>query len=208
MATATIKRVREFDPYSAGMKMSPREFDRAKFVEGSRYELINGILVVTPVPVQVGRDLNEELGFLLRTYQRQHVNGAGLNGTLPEQTVKTGRNRRCVDRVIWAGLGRKPRRGEKPTVAIDIVSEGKRYLLRDYEIKRLEYEEIGVVDYWIIDRFQRTMTVYRFQGGKSQKRAIREKQTYTTDLLPGFELPLARLLALADNWAEREAGKD
>jgi hypothetical protein len=31
---------------------------------------------------------------------------------------------------------------------------------------------------------------------------VREKDVYRTPLLPGFELPLAQLLALADDWDE------
>ena len=64
--------------------------------------------------------------------------------------------------------------------------------------------KIKVQEYWIIDRFQRTMTVYFQSGDKVKKKVVRENQTYTTDLLPGFELPLGRLLALADRWAGQE----
>lgn len=32
-----------------------------------------------------------------------------------------------------------------------------------------------------------------------------EKQTYETPLLPGFELPPARLLTLADRWAKQRS---
>jgi Uma2 family endonuclease len=58
---------------------------------------------------------------------------------------------------------------------------------------------IGIQEYWIIDCFQRTMTIFVQRG---RKRVIREDQTYRTELLPGFELPLARLFALADRWPE------
>jgi Uma2 family endonuclease len=65
-----------------------------------------------------------------------------------------------------------------------------------------------VREYWVIDRFQRTLTVFRKQAGKVKKQVISEKQTYATDLLPGFELPLAKLLALADRWPEPEPGEE
>ena len=35
----------------------------------------------------------------------------------------------------------------------------------------------------------------------SDAEVVKETQTYQTDLLPGFELPLSRLLAKADDWA-------
>jgi Uma2 family endonuclease len=205
MATVVEKRVRKFGPDAAGTLMKPREFDRANFVEGWRYELINGVLVVSPFPLENERDPNEELGYLLRVFRDTHQQGSCLNGTLFEHTVKTLRNRRRADRVIWAGLGRPPRKGELPTIIAEFVSAGKRDRQRDYEEKRDAYMEIKVQEYWVIDRFKRIMTVFFQRGGKTQKRVIRENQTYTTDLLPGFELPLPRLFAVADRWPEEEA---
>jgi len=72
-------------------------------------------------------------------------------------------------------------------------------LVRDYQEKRREYRKIGVAEYWIIDRFHRTMTVYRLDGSEQ---IAHEGETYRTPHLPGFELPLARLLAAADRWAK------
>lgn len=205
MATVRMKRRRAFGPDAAGTLMTPREFDRADFVEGWRYELINGVLVVSPPPLENERDPNGELEYMLRTYRDNHPKGWCLDATLFEQTVKTEKNRRRADRVIWAGLGRQPRLNGVPTIVVEFVSEGKRDRKRDYEEKRDEYMEIGVSEYWIIDRFQRTLTVYSRQGKKIQKRVVNEKKTYTTPLLPGFELPLIQLLTLADSWPKNEA---
>jgi Uma2 family endonuclease len=207
MATVTEKRTRLFGPDSAGTRMTPREFDRAEFVEGWRYELINGVLVVTPIPLESEADPNEELGHWLRSYRENHPQGAVLSATLQERTVRTAQNRRRADRVIWIGLGRRPRKGEIPNIIAEFVSAGKRDRKRDYEEKRDEYLEIGVDEYWVIDRFQRTLTVFRKQGGRVKKQVITAKQTYTTDLLPGFELPLGKLLAVADSWPESEPGE-
>jgi Uma2 family endonuclease len=200
MATVTEKTMRVFGPEANGTLMTPREFDRAEFEEGWRYELIHGVLIVSPIPSEEEVDPNEELGRWLRNYREAHPQGSSLNKTLFERTVRTRTNRRRADRLIWAGLGRLPRRNELPTIVVEFVSPGKRDRRRDYEEKRDEYLGIGVREYWVIDRFQRTLTVFTRQGGKIRKRVVREKQTYTTDLLPGFELPLAKLLALADEW--------
>lgn len=187
-------------PDSAGARLTPRQFDRADFKEGWRYELINGALIVSPIPSEEERRPNDELGFLLRLYHETHRDGKALNDTLFEHEIPIGENRRRADRVIWCGLGRKPRKGETPTIVVEFVSPGKRNLQRDYEEKRDEYLKIGVKEYWIIDRFERKLTVYTKQGKRSRKQTIKEKQVYTTPLLPGFELQLARLLAVADEW--------
>jgi Uma2 family endonuclease len=208
MATVTEKRVRVFGPGAAGTLMTPREFDRADFEEGWRYELIHGVLIVSPTPLENERDPNEELGYLLRAYRYHHPQGKALDATLHEQTVRTARHRRGADRVIWAGLGRLPRRNERPTVIVEFVSEDRRDRLRDYEEKRDEYQTLRVQEYWLIDRFQRTLTVFALHGRRYRRRVLREHQTYTTDLLPGFELPLARLFALADRWTGEETPEE
>lgn len=204
MPTATMNHVRVFGPDSAGTSMTLREFDRADFVEGWRYELIRGVLIVSPIPSPKERDPNEELGRLLRNHRDQHPLGAALDATLPEQTVKTLENRRRADRALWCGLGRQPRLDETPTIIVEFVSRGKRDRKRDYEEKRDEYIEVGVREYWVIDRFERVMTVYIGKGSRIKKQIVRENKTYESSLLPGFEVPLAHLLAVADRWAESD----
>jgi Uma2 family endonuclease len=205
IAPAKVGRLR-LGPRSAGLLLTPEEFDRARFEEGWRYELINGVLIVSPTPSRQERDPNEELGYWLRQYQAGHPRGSSLDLTLPEEELETrqGQDRRRVDRAIWAGLGRDPEEGETPTIAAEFVSEGKVNQERDYIAKRAEYRAIGVREYWVIDRFQRTLTVYAFSGEKDEERVIPEDKTYETPLLPGFVLDLKRLLALADRWAKKK----
>jgi len=202
--SGSVKPGRRFGPETNGILMTPHEFDKAQFVEGWRYELINGVLVVSSTPLRNERDPNEELGYLLRVYRDTHPLGAALDATLSEEIVATGQNRRRVDRVIWVGLGRLPTAADTPTILVEFVSAGKRNRERDYEAKRDEYMAISVKEYWIIDRFQHTMTVYNLRARKVRKRVICKDQTYKTDLLPGFELPLARLFALADRWPSED----
>jgi len=61
-----------------------------------------------------------------------------------------------------------------------------------------------VAEYWVIDRFKRTLTVFAFGGEKDEERVILEGKTYETPLLPGFVLDLKRLLTFADRWAKKE----
>jgi Uma2 family endonuclease len=199
----------KFGIESNGILMTPQEFDEADpedFDELWDYELINGVLVVSPIPLEQEADPNEELGHILRSYKETHPLGAALDKTLAERYVKTGRNRRKADRVIWAGLGRLPRRWETPTIVVEFVSSRKRDRERDYEAKREEYRKAKVQEYWIIDRFEKIMTVHILDNGGYRKKVVTAKQTYRPKLLPGFEVPLAKLFALADAWDD--AGDD
>ena len=72
----------------------------------------------------------------------------------PRKRSRTKQNRRRLDRAIWAGLGRDPEEDEPPTIAVEFVSKGKVNQERDYIAKRAEFREIGVREYWVIDRFR------------------------------------------------------
>jgi Uma2 family endonuclease len=203
-ANKFTKPTRLFGPDSAGTSMTPYEFDHADFVEGHRYELINGVLVVSPIPLEKEADPNEYLGFLLRLHKHNEPARSTLDVTLPERIIKTRKNRRRVDRAIWCGLGRRPRRGERPKIVAEFVSAGKRNRTRDYEDKRDEYMSIDIEEYWLFDRFERILTIFFKQGKRIKKRVIREGETYATPLLPGFELALSDILAQADKWEETD----
>lgn len=192
---------------SAGIRLTPGEFDAiTEYDELYRYELIDGVLVVNPIPSETQADPNDELGHMLRSYQEQHPQGGALDLTLPERYIHLPNSRRQADRVIWAGLGRRPNpKADVPAIAVEFVSAGRRSWRRDYLEKRREYEQAGVREYWVVDRFDRIMTMYDHEpGGPSMERVIREHETYRTDRLPGFELPLGRLLAVADAWRGAE----
>ena len=186
-------------PEVAGITMTPDEFDNADFDRGFRYELIRGVVVVSPMTSPFERGPNELLGYWLLDYQRRHPQGSVLDGTLSENDIFIGDERRRADRVIWAGLGRTPSVEETPTIAIEFVSSGKRNFLRDYEEKRHEYASVGVQEYWIVNRFNRTLTVYR---GQTDVVVLKENETYNPHLLPGFELRLIELFEAADRWGK------
>ena len=119
----------------------------------------------------------------------------------PRRPSRATKNRRRADRVIWAGLGRLPGLHEPPSIAIEFISKGHINRERDYVAKRAEYREIGVKEYWIIDRFAKTMTVCIFAEEGDRELVIPAGQTYATPLLPGYELPLGKLIDLANRWA-------
>ncbi len=186
-------------PEMAGTLMTPEEFDSQEdWDENFVYELIHGVLIVSPPPSVLERGPNELLGNLLFVYREFQPEGTVLDATLPEHTVRTPASRRRADRVIWTGLGRTPNPARDiPSIVVEFVSAGKRSRLRDYVEKRREYQEAGVQEYWIFDRFRRTLTVFR---NDAPEQVIPEDGTYQTPLLPGFTLPVGRLLAAADRW--------
>ncbi len=204
-ATAIETTIPTLGPGAAGMRLSSEEFDQGDFVEGWRYELIDGVLVVNPAPLPQERGSNERLGHWLLQYQELHPQGSVLTDTLPEHDIFVNEQRRRADRVIWVGVNQPLDFAQTPTIAIEFVSQGKRNWLRDYEQKRAEYASIGIKEYWVINRFSRSLSV--FIAGQGEQ-VFDERAVYRTPLLPGFELSMTKLLAVADQYASRSARKN
>ena len=196
-------------PRSAGISMTVEEYEAIppeEWERGYRYEVIHGVLVVTPSPDESHQSPNLELAYLLRSYQESHPSGKVLDKVTFERYVKTSAGYRVADLALWIGYGRKIKvRKDVPTIIGEFVSRGKRAFLRDYEEKRDEYRAIGVKEYWVIDRFRSQMTVYFASPASPANRVVaRSEKTYTTPLLPGFDVPLDKLLTLAEEGAEAE----
>jgi Uma2 family endonuclease len=182
------------------MELTPEDFDAVTDWDPAyRYELIRGVVIVSPISAESEASSVDELGYLLWRFQEDHPGGKSLDMTLPERYVYLhDGSRRRADRVIWAGLGRIPDPVlDPPSIAVEFVSKSRRDRKRDYEVKRAEYRDAGIAEYWIVDRFRRTMTVSFVDG---TERVVTEPETYQTAKLPGFELPLRDLLAAADKW--------
>jgi Uma2 family endonuclease len=201
--TRTTRRLK-LDQLSNGMLMTPEEFDAVTdYDEQYVYELIHGVVIVVPAPGEAKRDPNDELGFWLRLHEFNRAEESLLDKTLPEQYLPVPNGRRRADRVIWTGLGRVPVLDRDiPSIVIEFVSNRERDRTRDYEEKRREYLALGVREYWIIDRFDRRMTVFRNDPAGPAEVVVKADETYRTPLLPGFGLPLAKLLKVADDWAD------
>jgi Uma2 family endonuclease len=193
--------VTRIGPEHNGIRLSPEEFDSIEDWDPAyRYELIRGVVVVNPIPLEGEADPNDQLGRLLRNYQFDHPQGSVVDRTMPERYIYLpDGSRRRPDRVIWTSLGRRPRpKSDVPSIVVEFVSQTKRDLLRDYVDKKAEYLDLGVKEYWVIVRFCRTMTVSR----ADEEVVINERQSYETPLLPGFRLELESLFSLADDWDE------
>lgn len=194
-------------PEYAGMLLTPREFDAIRnYDENYCYELIHGVLVVNPIPLAEETGPNELLGFHLYEYQQAHPER--LDYSLPQQYIRVRDGRRLADRLIWTDLGRLPSvRRDVATIAVEFVSAGKRSRRRDYVEKKREYRRAGLKEYWIIDRFARTLTVVSYRSGKPVQKTFHEKDKCCSALQPGFEIRLKELLDRADALARARRRK-
>jgi len=81
-----------------------------------------------------------------------------------------------------------------PDLVIEIASKGTRK--RDETMKRRLYERSGVSEYWLLDPRTDLVRIYRNEGGQFATPVELSRAAggvLTTPLLPGLELPLARV---------------
>jgi Uma2 family endonuclease len=183
-------------PATPGLKLTYDDF--VLFPDdGKRHELIDGEHYVTPSPnirhQQISINLTLLIGTWLETHPRGRLFYAPLdvvfsNFDVVEPDLLYVSNERS--NVLTA-----PNVQGAADLVIEIGSRATRK--RDETIKRRLYERSGgVSEYWIVDPDIDVVRVYR-RGGDSFARPIelsREADdVLTTDLMPGLELPLARI---------------
>jgi Uma2 family endonuclease len=81
-----------------------------------------------------------------------------------------------------------------PDLVVEVGSPSTRR--RDETLKRQLYERCGVSEYWFVDPDIDVVRVYRLEGshyGPARELSLLAEDVLTTPLLPGLELPLARI---------------
>jgi Uma2 family endonuclease len=78
-------------------------------------------------------------------------------------------------------------------LVIEIVSPGPENERRDRIIKRQAYSKFGVSEYWVIDRYQQTIEIYRLEQGPLMLTTLANNDQLTTPLLPAFSCGLDQL---------------
>jgi len=162
--------------------------------DNNRYELIGGELFVSRAPGIPHQRVLLNLQIALSDYLKNNPIGILVPGTgmilsdydavIPD--ICFVRNERW-DEVVT---------GEKFTRAVDLVIEilsaGKENRERDLSAKRQLYAKYGVAEYWIVDRENQCVLIYRLQGNILEEVArLTVEEEVQTPLLPRFQLKVS-----------------
>jgi Uma2 family endonuclease len=82
-----------------------------------------------------------------------------------------------------------------PDLAIEIVSPTGE--IHDKQVKRTEYAQAGIPEYWIVDPEEQSVTRLNLnaEGTYADAEPIKAPAALTSAILPGFTLSLAHLFA-------------
>ncbi len=140
-----------------------------------RAELIDGELIFLEAPSSIHQELIGELFFEIKLYIRTHNGPCKIlpspldvqldcdNRTMLQPDISVICHR---DRIVKMGVY------GAPDLCIEIVSPSSRK--RDYEKKRMKYQNAGVREYWIIDPKTESVLCYFFKESN-------ESHSYTFD---------------------------
>ena len=181
---------------SSGVKLTYDDFVHIPD-DGRRHELIDGEHHVTPSPNIRHQRIAGSLHGLIWGWLEEHpigqILGAPLDVVLsPVDVVEPDllylSNERAAQ--VLTPLHAKG----VPELVVEIASKGTRK--RDETIKRRLYERAGVSEYWIVDPEIDVIRVHRREGqgfGRAAELSRETGDVLRTPLLPGLDLPLARI---------------
>ena len=182
--------------------VSLEEFERAKFEEGYKYEIIDGRVYVSHLPEYPHASIEIWLFLMLVAYVAANPTFANFAHTKARVFVRNRPKATCPepDIAVYRDFPTHlPRRNVRwrdvsPILVVEIISPDSAN--KDLERNVKLYLEVSTIrEYWIVDQRPDpdypTLIVYRKRGKKWQKPIIiAPGETYTTRLLPGFELKL------------------
>jgi Uma2 family endonuclease len=193
MATMT-----KIGPAEHGRPFSLDEFESSDYVEGYKYELIDGRLFVSPIPDLPENSLEEWLGFKLRYYSYEHRSVINYVSSKSRVFIPGRRKTTCPEPDLSAfadfpiNLPIRQRRWQDlhPLLVVEIITgDAWKDLGRNVEL----YLQVpSIREYWVVDGRddpdRPTLIQHRRRGTRWVIREFPFGSRFTTRLLPGFEL--------------------
>jgi len=178
------------------IRMSVDDYLSADFPEGYRYELVEGVVQVAPVPDRPHDYVIERLS---RMFGRSGDRRPDIVSYITQRFAVTLLDRETArepDLGLY-GPSESPRipskswKIAKPLLVVEVVSPGQE--ARDYEDKRQDYWDAGVGEYWIADPQRETLTAL-VRGADGWIETVYDAtMTYRPAILPGMEIRIAGL---------------
>ncbi|MEG4228419.1 Uma2 family endonuclease [Microcoleus sp. N9_B2] len=164
---------------------------------GNRYEIIEGELVVTRAPHWEHQDVANNVCVELTIWSRQTKLGKAVQ--VPGLIFTDSDN--VIPDVVWVSyeclaqiLDEAGHLAGAPELVVEVMSPGEENEKRDRQSKLKLYSVQGVREYWIFDRIQQKVEIYRRESGILKlAMTLFKEDNLTSPLLPGFSVSVATL---------------
>lgn len=164
---------------------------------GNRYEIIDGELFVTRAP---HLDHQDSAGLLYAALLNWSLE-RGLGKPFFTPGVIFSAEDAVIPDLIWISHNRKSKIIDDaghltaaPELVVEVLSNTEKDKKRDRETKLKLYSAQGVIEYWIVDREEKAIAIYRREEGVlKQALTLFQSDHLTSPLLPGFSWAIANL---------------
>jgi Uma2 family endonuclease len=191
---ATHRLILQLGKGDEGRLVSSEEFAEAEFDEPWRYEREDGRLIVLAPSGEEYIDAGEPWRDRLVVYELDFPGVVQKVVSEAWMRVNDGTDRIGDIGVYLVPDGPVPKIPDRiPDLMFEVVSPDKVSRERYYVRKRTEYHRLGVKEYVIIERFQRTVTVLTFAPNGHEERILTVDQVYESPLLPGLSIHLSEV---------------
>lgn len=180
---------RQSGPKYRGLRMNAEQY-LALPDDGYRYELIDGVITMSPSPSFKHQDLSSEIVTQLRTFLRNNPIGKAV----AEVDVRLSDGLVYRPDLIFLDSEKAARCGTRVTEIPDLVVEVVSADSRSYDsvTKKGDYEAAGIAEYWLIDPGMRKFTFYRLVDGRYVEQQA-DADRFKSSVVKDFELDLAGL---------------
>ena len=179
--------------------MTIDDLEAIPYDEWHRFELIEGELYVSCAPGIPHQLVLHNLQIELGNYLRQNpigtlVPGPGAifskyNSVIPDLVF--------VRKERWDTIVAKDRFNAAPDLVIEIVSPGSTNRARDFKLKRKLYGKYGVPEYWTVECWSHSVTVFRLAGNTLEEvSTLRENDELESTVFPGLSLKLSDIFSI------------
>ncbi len=161
--------------------------------DGHRYELIDGVISISPSPSYRHQRIITEIAFAIRP----HITDAGNGAVIVEVDVKLADDLVYRPDLIYLKDDKASQCGDRvnvvPDVVVEVVSPDSGSM--DRQTKRNDYDRFGVGEYWTVDPIAKTFEFHRLRESKFE-RVDATDDSFESETIPGFQLKLPPIRAL------------
>lgn len=172
----------------------------------NRYDLVDGELVMVPLPTADHSDVIDLLSDTFRAEIKRLDSSWKVKrdvGVYTGINPGTGKERSrtpdlCVmTSVQWAELKADKTKSAvlrtPPLLAVEVVSPGSKKT--DYESKEEEYSRVGILEYWIVDLLKSKVSVLLLQDGRYERYEFKGNDRIVSKTFPELALTAFQVLS-------------
>ncbi|QDZ41357.1 Uma2 family endonuclease [Euhalothece natronophila Z-M001] len=186
------------NPITSPVRWTINDLDALPENEEIYREIIAGELFVTRAPHWKHQHIITNISAILHDWSKRHGGFVIASPGIISSQVDS-----VIPDLIWVSDQRLKKIEDQgghftgfPELVIEVLSAGEQNIYRDKQAKLKLYSQGSVQEYWIVDRFNQQLEVYRQERGQLMFfKTLKETDQLTSPLLPEFCLSVSEIFS-------------